>query len=175
MPTPSPSVFGTAGPAVCLLLAGWGAVLAADPPPDACSRAEAVLTLRLVNEARAAGASCGARGHFGAALPLVWQADLERMARDQAAWLAARGRLAHTGPDGQSLAGRAAAAGYRYAHVTENLAQGQADPPAALRGWAASEAHCVNLFDPGVTEMALACAMGGGGRPTWVLVMGRPP
>ena len=130
--------------------------------------------MQRVAQARAQGAPCGQRGVFVAAPPLRWSAALEHVARQQAAWMAEAGRLSHAGRQGQTLAQRATAAGYRFARLAENLALGQDDVPEAIAAWMASDAHCANLFDAGVSEMALACAPMADGQPIWVLVLGRP-
>ncbi len=131
--------------------------------------------MRQVNAVRALGARCGGSGSFSPLhTALAWNPVLEGLARQQVAWLAQAGLLLHAGSEGQTLSQRAQAAGYRFAQVAENLAQGQRDVATVLAAWAASESHCVNLYDPGVTEMALACDNAGDGRPMWVLIVGRP-
>ena len=160
--------------AAWLCVAAQGLPAAAQVP---CAQASVAALVQQVNHVRAQGADCGARGRFAPAAALGWHPALESVARAQAQWLADYGLLLHTGSQGQTLGQRASAAGYRYARVTENLAKGQSDVAAALRAWTASEGHCVNLYDAGVNEMALACAPGADGRALWVLVMGRllPP
>ena len=127
-----------------------------------------------VAQARARGAACGSRGGFGAAAPLRWSPTLDRVAREQALWVMESGRLTHAGRDGQSLGQRAATAGYRYARIAENLAQGQEDLAEVMAAWAASDGHCANLHDAGVSVMALACRPAADGQPIWVLVLARP-
>ena len=156
-----------------------GCVLAApapaQPSPGACAGLDTAGGIRQVNAVRAAGARCGAAGSFAPATsPLAWSPLLEGLARQQVAWLAQAGLLLHAGSEGQTLSQRAQAVGYRFAQVAENLAQGQRDVATVLAAWTASDSHCVNLYDATVTEMALACASGGDGRPMWVLIVGRP-
>lgn len=140
---------------------------------SACALAAPALALQQVNAVRAQGAVCGTRGGLAPAGELSWNKKLEDMAREQALWMADFGMLVHAGREGQTLSQRAVAAGYSFGRVTENLAHGQTGLAQALASWTASEGHCVNLYDSGVTEMALACVKGPGGRPFWVLVMGR--
>ena len=93
------------------------------------------------------------------------------------AWLAQAGLLLHASSQGQTLSQRAQAVACRFAQVAENLLQGQRDVPtvlAVLAAWTASDSHCVKLHQPGVTEMAQACASGGDGRPMRALTVGRP-
>ena len=141
---------------------------------DGCGALAAERVLDAIAQARAQGAHCGRRGAFAAAAPLRWSPALERVARQQASWVAEAGQLSHSGRDGQTLAQRAQAAGYHYARIAENLAQGQHDLPETIAAWTASDGHCANLFDGGVSEMALVCAPAGNGQPIWVLVLGRP-
>lgn len=141
--------------------------------PDPCAGPAVQTAVQQVSARRALGAGCGDRGHFGPAARLTWSPVLEGLAREQAAWLVDVGLLVHTGRDGETLSQRAMRAGYRYARIAENLAHGQADVAAVLAAWQASTGHCANLFDPQVTEMALACAAGHDGRALWVLVLGR--
>jgi uncharacterized protein YkwD len=154
--------------ATCL---GWPGQAAAEDP---CARATAAASVQAVSRARAPGAQCGERGRFAPAAPVTWSPRLEALARDQAQWMVEYGMLIHTGRGGETLGQRATAAGYRFARIAENLAQGQDSLDAALDAWTKSDGHCANLFDPAVNEMALACAPGADGRAMWVLMLGRP-
>jgi uncharacterized protein YkwD len=154
-------------------LAPWGA-WSADAKPAPCEALSAPAILAQVNAARARGATCGPRGGLAPSAALRWSDTLQGLALRQALWMADFGRLVHAGRDGETLSQRAAAAGYDYARIGENLAHGQASLGQALEGWTVSEGHCVNLYDSGVTEMALACVPGRDGRVFWVLILGRP-
>jgi uncharacterized protein YkwD len=154
------------------LLAASLGTLRADPGP--CAAAGAAAAVQAVSRARAPGARCGERGSFAPAAALAWNAQLEAVARQQAQWMADYGMLVHTGRGGETLGQRASALGYRFARIAENLAQGQDSLAAALDAWTKSDGHCANLFDPAVSEMALACVPGADGRPMWVLILGRP-
>jgi uncharacterized protein YkwD len=140
-----------------------------------CDGLTTTSTLLQVNAVRAQGARCGARGGMAPSRALSWSPALDRMAQRQAVWMADFGQLVHAGRDGETLSQRAAAAGYDFARIGENLAHGQPTVARALDGWTASEGHCVNLYDSAVTEMALACVPGRDGRAFWVLIVGRPP
>lgn len=161
--------------AACLgLAAAWLHPAArAGEPADACSQSLETLMER-VNQARAAGAVCGARGRLEGSGTLQWNDTLRDMALMQAQFLSDIEDLRHAGPNGQTIADRARAAGYRYSRVAENLALGARSVEHVLRAWTSSESHCVNLYDPRFTEMALVCTSGKGGRPLWVMVLGRP-
>ncbi len=163
-------------PVLLGLLSGLVAAPApAQPSRVACAGVDSATSIRQVNAVRAVGAGCGALVRFaGVTQALAWSPVLEGLARQQLAWLVQSGLLLHAGSEGQTLSQRAQAVGYRFAQVAENLAQGQRDIPGVLAAWTASDSHCVNLYDPGVTEMALVCAAGDDGRPMWVLIVGRP-
>lgn len=149
-------------------------VAAAGPPPAPCAALTPAASLVQVNTVRAQGALCGARGGMAPSGALRWSNALNAVAHKQAVWMADLGHLVHAGRDGETLGQRAAAAGYVYARIGENLAHGQSSLAQALGGWTASQGHCVNLHDAGVTEMALACVPGRDGRAFWVLILGRP-
>jgi uncharacterized protein YkwD len=122
-----------------------------------------------INALRSEGESCARP----TAARLQWSSELERLAQEQAGWVAQRGQLEHTGRDGSALGERARSAGYRYSRVAENLAWGTTSLDETLDLWRRSEGHCRNLFDERVTELALACRPGPGG-PWWVMTLGRP-
>ncbi len=149
-------------------------VWSAGKSPGPCDALTTTSILVQVNAARAQGALCGTRGGMAASGALSWSDALQALAQRQAVWMADFGMLVHAGRDGETLSQRAAAAGYPFARIGENLAHGQATVAQALDGWTASDSHCVNLHDSGVTEMALACVPGRDGRAFWVLIVGRP-
>ena len=149
----------------------WPAALLAQ---DGCDGVAPAPVLKQVNAARAKGLRCGGDGPLQPSNALAWSPLLARAAQQQADWLARHGLLVHTGPRGESLATRVAAAGYRHARAGENLAAGQDGVVGAVRAWEASAAHCRALVDPRFTETALACATGPDGEPFWVLLLGRP-
>jgi uncharacterized protein YkwD len=142
--------------------------------PTPCDALTTTAMVVQVNAARAQGALCGARGGMAASGALSWSEALNAVAQRQALWMADFGMLVHAGRDGDTLSQRAAAAGYPFARIGENLAHGQPTLAQVLDGWTASESHCLTLYDPGVTEMALACVPGRDGRAFWVLILGRP-
>jgi len=141
---------------------------------EVCAGVAAEPVLQIVNAVRARGLRCGGQEPLVQAGVLGWNALLAQAAQQQAHWLARHGPLVHVGPRGESLAIRAAAAGYRYARISENLAAGQDGVFGAVRAWELSPSHCRALIDPAVTETALACAPGRDGEPVWVMLLGRP-
>lgn len=154
-------------------LAAVAAALAAGPATASCP-ADREVMLEKLNRVRAAGAMCGARGSFPPAQALQWNDLLAGMALAQAQWLVSVDELLHVGPRGETIGERAHQAGYRYARVGENLAQGQPTLDAALRAWQVSEAHCATLFAAPYTEAAIACLPARDGRPLWVMALGLP-
>lgn len=152
------------------LFTAWAATLAAPAQscPDLSPSWRDEVQLR-INALRSEGESCARP----TAVRLQWSSELERLADEQAGWVAQRGLLEHTGRDGSPLGERARSAGYRYVRVAENLAWGTASLDETLELWRRSEGHCRNLFDERVTELALVCRRGPGG-PWWVMTLARP-
>jgi len=122
---------------------------------DAAFRATA---LRLVNEHRVAGASCGSAGSFGAAPAAAWSDTLTQAAWQHSADMAARNYFSHTSPEGGTLGARVTAAGYAWSSVAENIAAGQADASAVVAGWMASPGHCRNIMTAALRDIGMACA-----------------
>ena len=132
------SVF--AAPAVALLLVAGCAIPVAAPAPSASagarpsnySGAEAQI-FSLIN---------AERQHQG--LPaLVYNAQLDRMAKIQAANMARFQKMAHTLPESQlpTLGDRAAFVGYPFGRMAENVAQGYPSAESVVRGWMNSSGH----------------------------------
>jgi uncharacterized protein YkwD len=86
----------------------------------------------------------GARAANGLA-PLRVDPRLTTAAKDQSAYLAAAGRLDHSGPGGTSVFARLAQQGYQGRMVGENLAAGMG-PAATVAAWLASPGHRMNLL-----------------------------
>lgn len=80
---------------------------------------------------------------------MVWDEALARAAREHARWMAARpGELEHQYAGETTLAGRAEAAGARFAVISENLARGEAATAGAIEEvWLRSSVHRGNLLD----------------------------
>jgi uncharacterized protein YkwD len=64
--------------------------------------------------------------------------------------------FSHTGRDGSTVDSRATRAGYRWRAIGENIAAGQMDADAAVRGWINSPGHCANIMSPAFREMGAA-------------------
>jgi uncharacterized protein YkwD len=91
--------------------------------------------------------------------PLVWDADICRMARIHSESMSRLNYFAHDTPDGLRLRDRARAAGIlTYTVLGENIAynQGYEDPGAfAVERWMASEKHRANILSNEFHAMAI--------------------
>lgn len=127
-----------------------------------------------VNAARASGWSCGAR-RMPPAPPLAWNEALSAAATKHSADMAGRDYFAHASPEGQRIGARAAAEGYRWRTVGENIAGGDRSVEIVVRGWLASEGHCRNIMNPEFTDIGAACAERAGSTwgTYWTMVLGR--
>lgn len=131
--------------------------------------------LRLVNAQRSAGASCGSRGAFAAAVPLAWNDALTQAGLRHSDDMVARNFFGHTGSDGTSAGTRATAAGYVWSSWGENIAAGQRSVAEVVAGWMASDGHCANIMGPGFRDLGLACVSGNAGTTYgtyWTMVLG---
>lgn len=114
--------------------------------------------LRLVNERRAAGASCGTRGNFAATGALRWSDALASAAYLHSKDMADKNYFSHDSQDGRSFSQRITAAGYNWSTVGENIAAGQGTLAAVIDGWMASDGHCANIMSPAFHDIGLGCA-----------------
>jgi uncharacterized protein YkwD len=154
-PAPSPAPAAPAGQATCGLEA---------------FQADA---LRLINDHRAAGASCGARGSFAPAPAVRWDERLAAAAAGHARDMAEHDYFQHEGREGGTPAQRVSAEGYDWRTVGENIAAGQRSVAEAVNGWMASDGHCANLMTAQFRDIGMACASNDGStyRRYWVLDM----
>ncbi|MEY2690545.1 MAG: hypothetical protein RL375_4745 [Pseudomonadota bacterium] len=130
-----------------------------EPPLADCGLGDtAEQILRRINEIRARGASCGAKGRFAPAAALSWNPTLYAAAAGHAVDMAVNNYFAHQNPAGQAVRDRVVDLGYAYQLVAENIAAGQPGLEQVLAAWLASEGHCANLMQPAVRDVALACA-----------------
>ncbi|MBF5044841.1 matrixin family metalloprotease [Aggregicoccus sp. 17bor-14] len=103
--------------------------------------------LELVNQARAAGATCGTTA-YAPAPALALDARLRTAARLHSQDMADQNYFSHTSLDGRSPGDRMAAAGYTGGTWGENIAAGQTTPESVMQGWMASAGHCTNIMNP---------------------------
>jgi uncharacterized protein YkwD len=132
--------------------------------------------LRIVNQQRAAGASCGARGSFAPADALTWNARLGTAAYGHSRDMADNNYFSHDSLDGRSMTDRINATGYTWSTIGENIAAGYGSVQSVVSGWMASDGHCANLMNPRFIEFAVACARNDASqyRTYWTQNLGRP-
>lgn len=132
--------------------------------------------LRLINQYRAAGASCGGRGSFAPTTALSAQAQLTSAAHGHSRDMADNNYFSHTSLDGRTPGTRVTATGYAWSSVGENIAAGYGSVQAVVDGWMASDGHCANLMNPAFTQYGLACARNDAStyRLYWTLNLARP-
>ena len=102
--------------------------------------------LTLVNQKRAAGATCG-----GVAKPpvaaLTSNSLLRCAARFHSKDMGDKNFFSHTGSNGSTFTTRINNAGYTWTAAGENIAAGQTTPTNVVNGWMASTGHCNNIMN----------------------------
>jgi uncharacterized protein YkwD len=103
--------------------------------------------LTLVNQRRAAGATCG-----GVAKPpvpaLTLNTKLRCAARKHSKDMGTKNFFSHTGSNGSNFAQRIVSAGYTpWLALAENIAAGHSTAAAVVNGWMASTGHCNNIMN----------------------------
>ena len=114
--------------------------------------------LRLVNDARRRGGTCG-RQRFVPTPPLVWNDKLAATALAHSRDMAAHDYFDHVDRSGGAVAQRASRHGYPWRVIGENIAAGLGSPQQVVAGWLASPGHCSNIHSPDFTEMSAAYAI----------------
>ncbi len=127
-------------------------------PPERDAAAVRRRVLRLTNQARAHGRTCGWR-RFPPAPPLSLAPALTRAAQAHSQDMASHDFFSHTGSDGSSPGARVTRAGYRWSAVGENIASGVSTPRAVVADWLASPHHCANIMTAGFRQMGVAFAV----------------
>ncbi|HET6343938.1 MAG TPA: CAP domain-containing protein [Myxococcota bacterium] len=110
--------------------------------------------LELVNEARAAGATCGDEA-FPPAPPVKPDVRLQCAARVHSQDMGHRAFFSHENPDGEQAWDRLRKMGYAYSTMGENIAWGQATPEAVLKTWLESPPHCKNIMTVSFEELGV--------------------
>jgi len=108
--------------------------------------------LTLVNQRRAAGATCGAMT-FAPAPALTFDERLRCAARRHSKDMAVKGFFDHVGSDGSTFGERILSAGYAFTMAAENIAAGPATAAAVVDAWMNSTSHCPNIMDPKLTNL----------------------
>ena len=132
-PSPSPSPSPTPPPA--------------PPTPDPSAAAFENEVVTLVNQRRAAGATCGGTAYPPVA-PLTMNANLRLAAQLHSQDMATNNYFSHTSLDGRTFVDRIRAAGYTGSNpLGENIAAGQGSPASVVNGWMGSTGHCQNIMN----------------------------
>jgi uncharacterized protein YkwD len=125
---------------------------AASWPADWVALEDQVLVL--VNQRRAAGATCG-----GVAKPpvppLTNDPKLRQAARCHSLDMARNNFFDHNSQDGRTLWDRIAAAGYTGFGNAENIAAGQSTAADVMNSWMTSTGHCNNIMTSGSNEIGI--------------------
>lgn len=171
------------GPATVSSTSGSPAAAASTPSADApatdttCGLATFEAdALRLINQYRAAGATCGSHGAFAPAAALTRNPKLVSAAFGHSRDMADHNYFSHDSLDGRTMANRVDATGYAWSMIGENIAAGYSSVQSVIDGWMASEGHCANLMNPRFTEFGMACARNDASRYRlyWTQDFGRP-
>lgn len=131
--------------------------------------------LNRVNQARAAGRSCGTT-YYGPAPALSWNTNLFNAAGAHSTDMAANNYFSHTSLDGRNAGQRITGAGYGWSAYGENIAAGQTSVQSVVDGWLASPGHCANIMNPGYADIGTACVTSSTSNyPTyWTMDLARP-
>ena len=162
-----------AASAVALLIAGC-AIPVGTPPPSPSTPAGASAGRYVATEARIFDLINSERSHRG--LPaLVYNAQLDRMAKIQAENMAYFQKMAHTLPESQlpTLGDRARYTGYLFGRLAENVALGYPNAETVVQGWMNSSGHRRNILDGTVEETGIGIARSSAGGLYFCQVFGR--
>jgi uncharacterized protein YkwD len=110
--------------------------------------------LTLVNQRRAAGATCGGVAK-PAAPALTLDTRLRCAARKHSRDMGTNNFMSHTGSNGSTPWQRITAAGYTYRSAAENVAAGYSTAAAVVNGWMNSSGHCNNIMNPGLVHLGV--------------------
>ena len=114
--------------------------------------------LVLVNQRRAAGATCGGTVYPPAG-PLTMNANLQLAARLHSQDMATQNYFSHTSLDGRTFDQRIRNAGYSGSFpLGENLAAGVPNPQSLVDGWMNSPGHCANIMNGGYRSTGVGYA-----------------
>ena len=108
--------------------------------------------------------------------PLSVNVELTQAADLQSGNMAQLETMSHTLPGTATpdLASRAAAVGYQYSAMGENIAWNYADADAVVAGWMASPGHRANILNPKFTEIGVSVALSANGEPYYTQEFGSP-
>jgi uncharacterized protein YkwD len=136
------------------------------PPVTPVLSADEQAIFNLVNQARASNG-----------LPaLTLNAKLVQAAQIQAQAMASLNTMSHELPAAKypTLTDRAAAVGYNFSTLGENIAEGYPSPASVMDAWMNSPGHRANILGAGYIEMGVAIAYSSTGLPYDCQVFGHP-
>lgn len=140
--------------------------------PDLEATEDALLVL--MNELRAAGATCGGQA-YPAVPALAMHEDLREAARLHSLDMGEQNYFDHTSLDGRSPWDRIRDAGYPGSGAAENIAAGNASAQATFNQWLNSPGHCRNMMTRNANEVGIGHAEVPGSRYRhyWTQAFGR--
>ena len=162
-----------AASAVALLVIGC-AIPAGTPAPSPSTRVGESAGKYGTTEARILNLINAERQRQG--LPaLLYNAQLDRMAKIQAENMAYFQKMAHTIPESQlpTLGDRARHVGYPFGRLAENVALGYPNAETVVQGWMNSSGHRRNILDGTVEETGIGIARSSAGSLYYCQVFGR--
>ncbi len=108
--------------------------------------------------------------------PLAISVPLTEAADIQSGNMARLGIMSHTlpGTDQPNLMDRAAAVGYDYSTLGENIAFNYPDADSVVAGWMASPGHRANILNASFTETGVSIAYDAQGEPYYTQEFGKP-
>ena len=95
------------------------------------------------------------RRQQGCTVALVLSPQLSAAASAHSRDMALHDLFSHTGSDGSTMTSRAAAAGYAYSRLAENLAAGPPNPEEVVAGWMNSPGHRSNILNCALREIGV--------------------
>lgn len=118
--------------------------------------------LKLVNDVRKTGATCGGV-YKPPVAPLQWNDQLATAAEGHSRDMADRNYFSHTSLDGRTFVQRINVAGYTgYRALGENIAAGYNTPDDVMKGWMSSPGHCSNIMNPVFKDLGVGYAYNSG-------------
>src|ERR1700675_542046 len=166
-------IFATALPVLAVLVAALAGCMtdsSSVQPSFYTSMADSSAT---VDAAAAASMISGYRGNNGLGVVEV-DAELMRMAQDQARVMAAKDKLDRAA--GREFASRLTGAGFDPKIAVENVGAGYHTLAEAFSGWRDSPSHRANMLKAGATRMGIAAAYAPGSKYKvfWAMILAAP-
>ncbi|MGL4630862.1 MAG: CAP domain-containing protein [Leadbetterella sp.] len=148
---------------ILIIIALWTCILACEkktdstvePTPEVKKLTYQEEALKLVNELRTKGTTCGSKVMPPVA-ELVLSEKLNEVALAHSKDMHVKKYFAHKNLEGKSHRDRIRAAGYQDVTSAENIYESSlADAEWAVGAWKISQGHCQNMMDPSYKEMGI--------------------